>query len=287
MKITLIVFTSIIVLLYFISKKEYHEYVAILDPKRYPFKDFAVIGLFILDLIKYQYNTTYDKMLFNKISELSGHREAWYYLKIHLANKIILLLLGTGFILLVGSFTSLDGGFWLFSCILIAAIFYFTDNELDQRIRKKHTAIQIDFPDFLNRLILLINAGMTVSKAWERAITENSKPGPLNEELKKVINEIRGGKPELRAYADFAKRCKTPEITRFVSAMIQNIRKGNAELVSILRIHANDCWQMRINTAKRLGEEASTKMIFPLILMFIAILAIAITPAILTLGQVM
>jgi len=40
---------------------------------------------------------------------------------------------------------------------------------------------------------------------------------------------------------------------------------------------------MRKHAAKRLGEEASTKMLFPMMLMFIAVILIVATPAVLTL----
>ncbi|HHW30885.1 MAG TPA: type II secretion system F family protein [Clostridiaceae bacterium] len=285
MKFILAIYTLSIFLLYFFSRKKYSRHIAVLDSKQYPLKDFLVIGLHIIDLVKYKFNKSYDRILYSKFTELSGLKDARYYVKIHLANKIILLLFCIEFILFVGSFASLDKGFWIFACSLILSVLYFTDYELNRRINERRTAIQIDFPDFLNRLILLINAGMTISRAWEKVVTENNKPGPLKDELRRVLAEIRSGKPEIRAYIDFAKRCKTPEITRFVSVMIQNIKKGNSELVSILRVQSNDCWQMRKNTAKKLGEEASTKMIFPLMLMFAAILAIVTTPAILSLGQ--
>lgn len=286
MKITLLVLSFSIILLYFLSKKKYSNDVALLDSQRYVLKHFIVIGLYILDLFKHKYNTSYDRMLYSKIIEFSGAKQSKYYLKIHLANKIVLLLLCVELILIIGVFITPDKGFCFFSCVLLLLIMYLTDNELNQRINKRRISLQIDFPDFLNKLVLLINAGMTVPRAWERAVSNSRNTGPLYNELKTVLAEIRAGKPETRAYADFAKRCKIPEITRFVSIMLQNLRKGNTELVYILRVHSNDCWQMRKNAAKKLGEEASTKMLLPLILMFIGILLIVITPAVLTLRNI-
>jgi tight adherence protein C len=46
---------------------------------------------------------------------------------------------------------------------------------------------------------------------------------------------------------------------------------------------ANECWETRKNITRKLGEEASTKMILPLMLMFGAILLIVATPAVLAL----
>jgi len=65
--------------------------------------------------------------------------------------------------------------------------------------------------------------------------------------------------------------------------LLQNVRKGNAELVSILRVHANECWEMRKNAAKKLGEEASSKMLLPMAIMLVSILMIVAAPAMLAL----
>jgi tight adherence protein C len=69
--------------------------------------------------------------------------------------------------------------------------------------------------------------------------------------------------------------------------VVQNLKKGNSEMVALLRIMSNDAWEMRRAAAKRLGEEASTKMIFPLVLMLVAILIIVAMPAVISLKNVM
>lgn len=74
-------------------------------------------------------------------------------------------------------------------------------------------------------------------------------------------------------------------ISRFITVILQNMRKGNAEMVAVLRLQANECWDLRKHTAKRLGEEASTKLLLPLMLMFLAILIIVGTPALLALNN--
>lgn len=267
--------------LYLLSREKYDDFIEPLDKKRYPLKDLIPMGLYIMDAIKYKYTTGYDRKLLAMIAEISGLKYSQYYLRIHWANKVVFLLLGLLMLALIGAVSRPDAALGVFGIALLGGIAYFTDNELDERIRKRRTAIQMDFPDFLNRLILLINAGMTVSRAWEKVVTDNRKDRPLYEELGMTLSDIKSGKSEQRAYEDFAKRCRTPEITRFVSVILQNMRKGNSEIVSILRVQANDCWEMRKNAAKKLGEEASTRMLLPMMLMFLAILLIAAAPAIL------
>lgn len=265
-----------------LSKDKYDEYIEPLDEKEYKLKKALPMGLYVMDKINHKYHTNYDKKLYTILLELYGPREVKYYLEIHWANKIAYMLAA---FLLLGLFgASADEfniGFILISLILMVVASFAPDSDVKEKIKKRHMMIQLDFPDFLNKLTLLINAGMTILKAWGKVVTDNESEKPLYQELEMVWYDIKAGKSEAQAYEDFAKRCKTPEITKFISVIIQNLRKGNAELASILRLQANDCWEMRKNVAKRLGEEAGSKLILPVMLMFIAIIMIVMTPAVL------
>jgi len=274
----LLIFT----VLYIISGKEYSGIMDHLNNKedeQYKYiKRFLPVGFFILDRIGYKYSSRYDRKLFLKISEIYGAKEASFYLKAHMGCKIVFLILAL-FIVMV-----LNRGI-IFSISFIAAILFVHDIELDKRVKKRRMSILKDFPDFVNKLALLINAGLTVRRAWEKIAEDRKNSSDFYREAALVMSEIKAGKPEIKAYEDFAKRCRVSEVARFVTVILQNIRKGNAELVYILRVISNECWEMRKNAAKRLGEEAAAKMVLPLMLMFIAILIILATPAILTISQ--
>lgn len=286
MLFVLIVFSAILLTLYLLSFGRYAAFVGALDKKAYPAKDMLPIGLYLLDSFKYSYNTGYDRKLLAMITELYGHKRAIDMLRTHWANKLSLILLSLLFTFTVGNFTVTDMGYVFFCIALPVGIAVFTDKDLSDRVKKRRLSIQLDFPDFVNKLILLINAGMTVSKAWERISLDNAGSTPLYMELNLTVQEIRSGIPEHKAYEEFAKRCRIPLITRFVSVILQNLRKGNAELVPILRVYANECWELRKNTAKKFGEEASTKLLLPMMLMFAAILLIVGMPAVLALKNI-
>jgi tight adherence protein C len=182
---------------------------------------------------------------------------------------------------LIGLGAGPDIGVGVFAVLFAAGILYFTEKELNEKIKKRRMQMQMDFPDFLNKLTLLINAGLTVSRAWEKIVLDNTKDTPLYNELALTLSEIRGGLPELQAYINFSKRCRTPEINKFVGVIEQNLRKGGSETAATLKYQAKECWELRKNAAKRLGEEAGTKMLLPMMIMFLAILLIVATPAIL------
>ncbi len=270
--------------LYLLSKGKYDDFIEPLDKKEYPLKSFIPMGLYLMEAIDYKYNTKYDRKLYMSSSQLYGIRNAKYYLKIHWGNKIGYLLVG---LLVIGIFGSgigeFSSGFIFMGIAIIGAVIYGPDRDIHEKIKKKYRMIRIDFPDFLNKLTLLIDAGMTVERAWEKIVTTNKSDRPLYDELERVWLDMKGGKSQSEAYEDFARRCRTPEISKFISIVLQNLRKGNAELVMILRVQGSDCWEMRKNEAKKLGEEASSKLLFPMMVMFVAILIIVLTPAILQL----
>lgn len=219
------------------------------------------------------------------IVELYGLGNYLANIKLFKVNRIVIVYLGTLFCLFIGCLAKIDSGLLIFIISIISGTIYFPIWQLKDKVKLKRRSISIDFPDFLNKMILLLNAGMTVSKAWERA-TEQTRDTILYRELACVMTDIRLGRSEAVAFEEFAKRCRMPEITRLMSVLVQNIRKGNGQLVYILGIHAGECWEMRKNTASKLGEEASTKLLLPLMLMFAAIIILVMTPAVLALRAV-
>ncbi len=281
----LLLLVAVYIMLYFISNKKHGKYFESLDQKTYPFKQLLPMGLWLLDSIHYSYTYKYDQQMLMKLSDLYGYKNARYYLKVHWANKLVLV--GFAFLFIITITVIMDNvdiPFLIFGLGIIVALFYLLDYEINNKIKKRYLSIQYEFPDFINKLTLLVNAGMTVSRAWEKVVVDNKKDSALYKELQVVLIAVQAGKSEQQAYEAFARRCKIREITKFVSVIIQHLKKGNADLIPTLRLQAIQCWQMRKNVAKRFGEEASTKMLLPMMMMFFAILAIVITPAIMAIA---
>jgi tight adherence protein C len=231
----------------------------------------------------YTAKLAYDRKIKVHIVEFYGKAESEKLFLLHQAGKLAYMLMAIELSMLVGLRVDADSGYLLFCAMLVCGAFALPDSRLAADIRKRKIDIMLDFPDFLVKLTLLINAGMNVSFAWQLVSEGTDGKKALGRELEMALWEIRSGKSESKAYEDFAKRCRIQEITRVVSVLLQNMKKGNAELVSILRVHANECWEMRKNAAKKLGEEASSKMLLPMAIMLLSILLIVTTPAILAL----
>ncbi|MGV8146187.1 MAG: type II secretion system F family protein [Alkaliphilus sp.] len=284
-KVLLSLIVIIFTILLLVSKKEYSNATDKLDKKNYPLKSFLRVGIYILDALKYRYSTKVDLELLILVSQIYGIKEAKQYLKIFWANAIMMQFFTVGLILLYIIATNAQYSAGTTIAILLVAttlITYLLYRELDARVKRRQLLIRLDFADLLSKLALLINAGMTISRAMNKIIDDNACTRPLYKELKLAMAEINAGKSEFDAYEDFGKRCRSPEIFKFVSIVLQNLKRGSAELVIILRLQANECWLIRKSTAKQLGEEASSKLLFPMMLMFLAIIIIVMTPAILS-----
>ena len=232
---------------------------------------------------RYDARIAYDRKVKMNIVECYGKRGSDIRFVLHQSTKLTYFGLAAVFCLMVGAASTVDAGYLVFCCALLAGAFLAPDSRLAGLAKKRRLEIMLDFPDFLVQLALLVNAGMNVTGAWEKVSGGADRKRALGRELELASQEIRSGKSESKAYEDFAKRCRMPEVTRVVSVLLQNMKRGNAELVSILRVHANECWEMRKNAAKKLGEEASSKMLLPMAIMLVSILMIAAAPAILAL----
>lgn len=275
------------IFLYFYAKGKHADPDAMLYKRSLLTITFMPIAFLIVEMFTSGYFKAYERKLAAKLSELYSGRDVKSRLKYHLVCKVMYMIIALLTVTFFGALMDrLDVSYTLFASGVLLIVFYLPDKELDEKIKKRSFGIQYEFPDFLNKLVLLINAGMTVPRAWEKIVTDRDNSTPLYEELNITYLEIKNGKSEMAAYEDFAKRCRVKEITKFAAAVIQNLRKGNGELVALLKLQSNECWQLRKNMAKRLGEEASTKLVLPLMIMFVGILVIVILPAILQLKYI-
>ena len=87
------------------------------------------------------------------------------------------------------------------------------------------------------------------------------------------------GMGEITAYEGFAAGCGLHKYRNFISLVTQAIGKGRSDLLIQLEREAADAFQDRKNRARELGEEAGTKLLFPMLMMLLTVLIIVMVPA--------
>lgn len=290
------IYMLLFLVFYLKSKGQYDEYLEYVDKEEYGLKDFIPIGLAMNEITMGQKFmpmqlrsalARYNNQVYQKVLEIRGPKNAEFYHYIHKGYRLAVGLIASAGASFMGMIMVVQGstdGVGLTAAAIAAflAVPFLVDSSLNENIKKRRLSIQMEFPEFVNKLTLLVNAGMTISKAWEKIINENKKSHILYDEMRYALAEIKAGKPEGTAYEEFARRCHVKEVTKFVSVIVMNLKRGGAEVVPVLREQGHECWEMRKNAAKELGEQASTKILIPMMIMFLGIVLIVATPAVLS-----
>jgi tight adherence protein C len=130
-------------------------------------------------------------------------------------------------------------------------------------VLKRHHAIIRALPYNLDLLTLAVEAGLDFTQAVGRVV-EKGRQGPLTDELRLMLGNIKLGKTREEALRLLADRVDLPSLTAFASALIQADRMGTG-LGKVLRLQSTQLRQERTQRAEKLANEAPVKMLFPLV----------------------
>ncbi|MCD6414075.1 MAG: type II secretion system F family protein [Candidatus Diapherotrites archaeon] len=136
---------------------------------------------------------------------------------------------------------------------------------------KRIAQMERALPDVMTSMAATLQAGGTIESSLKDA--SRGRYGPISEELRRMLREVKRGKTFEAAFSDFARRTESVNIQRSVDVIISAKRTGGG-LVQALRSIADD-----LKNNQRLIEER--KSITLLQIIFIIVAADIIGPAIL------
>jgi tight adherence protein C len=163
---------------------------------------------------------------------------------------------------------------------LVGALFGYTVPEfwLGGRVRKRQKAILLNIPDGLDLLTISVRAGLGFDAALGKVVEK--LPGPLSDEFRRALAEVRVGKARRDALRDIVARTEVVPLTNFIGAIIQAEQLG----VSISKVLQVQSEQLRIERRQRAEEQAAKapiKMLFPLVgCIFPSLFIVILGPAI-------
>lgn len=170
-------------------------------------------------------------------------------------------------------------------CLLLVSL----QKQNEQKEKEdRERQMMLDYPEIMNKLTLLLGAGMTVKKAWEKIVQdyerqkENVGVRYAYEEMAVAYREMQSGITEAESYERFGKRCGLKAYRKLASLLDQNLRKGTKGLTVLLGTESLQAFEERKAAAKRRGEEAGTKLLVPMFFMLAMVLVIVIIPAFLS-----
>lgn len=196
-------------------------------------------------------------------------------------NVYVGMLIGNVIVLCLGSDPWIAIGFW-FVVILLPIVMF---KDIQNKWKYKQQMIRLELPIILSKLLMLVEAGETVQRAIRFTVPTNRQGHPLYDEFARLITRIDQQVPMSQALEECNQRCPVKELRWFIQAISLNYKRGGDHLTRTLRELSTRLWSERQATARILGEEASSKLLFPMILMFGVVMMIVATPAIMWLGK--
>ena len=158
---------------------------------------------------------------------------------------------------------------------------------LEKQRKKEYESVMRQLPEFVNRLVLLLNAGLVLTNAFEKSMEERFSD--RNEDdyfygrLKSIYVSCRTANGSMHTeFRRMAKESGIRELMRVSNIMTDNIRKG-VELTDKLRSESEMLWLERKKSCEERGRLAETKLTLPLMIFLMVLLIITVAPAFLEL----
>ncbi|WP_434613243.1 type II secretion system F family protein [Tabrizicola sp. M-4] len=177
-------------------------------------------------------------------------------------------LLGIGFLVLGMAYTfavsrsqELDMQAMAMSTLMPAAAgYYLPVYWVQRRLQTRQQLITDGFPDALDMMLVCVEAGQSLDQSIARVAREIAPAYPdLAEEFDIVSQEVRAGKERVTVLRDMAERVGLPDITSFVTTMIQSATFGTS-IAEALRVYSAEMRDKRVMRAEEKANTLPTKL---------------------------
>jgi len=151
---------------------------------------------------------------------------------------------------------------------------------LGRRIAARQLEIRIGMPDFLDLMVVCIEAGLSLDQAMARSTEELRTSLPdLADEMGLVQLEQRAGRPRLDAWKRLAERTDIQIVRTLVTSIVQADQFGTS-ISKTLRTFSDTLRTQRRQHVEELAAKMAVKLVFPLVLfIFPSLFVVALGPA--------
>lgn len=154
---------------------------------------------------------------------------------------------------------------------------------LDTRRKKRKELAESCYTEFVTKLSLLLAAGISVRQAFTRLAEEYEKNyglcHVLSAELKVTKQELDNGGSETLVYEEFGRRIGVLAYRRMASLLTQNVSRGVQGMRTLLLQEAKEVMAQDRANIRQKGEQAGTKLLFPMMGLLFLVFAILLVPA--------
>ena len=171
------------------------------------------------------------------------------------------LLIGVLYAIVNSAGKPLDTTNLMLSVVIPGAIGYYLPRYwVERRVQTRQQEIQDGFPDALDMLLVCVEAGQSLDQGIVRVARELKAGFPaLAEEFETVSAEIKAGKDKASVLRSFAERSGVPDVSSFVTVMIQSQTFGTS-IAEALRVYASEMRDKRVMRAEEAANKLPTKI---------------------------
>ena len=170
------------------------------------------------------------------------------------------------------------------AAVIAAVVLFFLPDYWVLSVRdERQAAIQADAADVIDQLTICVEAGLGFDAALARVAATTE--GPLTDELRRTLSDIRAGVPRSQALRALSDRAQVPEIRQLVTALLQ-AQKHGVPVAETLRVQSAEMRTKRTQRTEEKAAKLTVKMIFPIIVCFMPVfLIITMVPALITIFE--
>lgn len=136
---------------------------------------------------------------------------------------------------------------------------------LIQQVEQRQKEIQKSLPDFIDLLVICVEAGLGLDLAIQKItqLKSVSMTPFLKDELVKYLRDIGFGRPRKQALQDLSNRVGLDDLTSVVNALIQAYEMGTG-VAHTLRVQSDGLRVRRLQRAEEKANKIPVKMIIPI-----------------------
>ena len=151
---------------------------------------------------------------------------------------------------------------------------------LGKKIKARSMAMMLQLPDALDLLTISVEAGLGFDAALAKCVEKME--GPLIDEFRQALAEVRMGRTRRDALRDVASRADDQSLTNFIGAIVQAEQLG-VPIAKVLQIQSQQLRIVRRQRAEEAAAKAPIKMLFPMVgCIFPTIFIVILGPAVIT-----
>jgi tight adherence protein C len=204
---------------------------------------------------------------------LAGSPEGWD------AERVVALKIIGGIAGLVGSMLLLamlpvPPLMKLFGIIVFTLLGYaFPSTRVNGMAARRQKLIRKQLADVMDLLTISVEAGLGFDQAISQVV--KNVPGPLAEEMARLLQEIQIGVSRADAFRHLGERTNVQELEGFVLSMIQADLFG-VSIANVLRAQSKELRVKRRQHAEEIAQKIPVKLLFPMIFMVLPALFIIV-----------